>query len=284
MTVPLAPGRYRFVFERTVGDRLAIPIGATGILICLALVLADRRRFAPGWLTRAAGAAAARLDALSEPRWRAGRLALVWLAGAAVTAAGVALARWTPPLEAPHLGPLAIARVRFDFLERVGRADALIRYRKAKQPCLRQGDRLVCRDAEGNLQVDNYVASSPATLKDYILVRCVRARPVEDGLLSITYPRVPLGDAIVGYYGIERAGRLMFKRRPVEIAIHVDGKPAYEGKTQNDNQIHWFTADLPEPRAPRADVTFSIRADNVSKRFFCFNAQMVDLQAQRTAR
>ncbi len=281
MTVKLAPGRHRFVFERTLGDQLAVPIGAFGVLLCLALVLADRRRLVPAWLARAAGAAAARLDALSEPHWRPTRLALVWLAALMVTGTGVALARWTPPLQPADLGPLVIDRVRFDFLERVARARAEIQYRRARQPCLRQGDRLVCRDAAGNLEVDNYVASSPATLKDYILMRCVRARPVDDGLLRITYPRVPSGDAIVGYYGVERAGRLMFKRRPVEITIDVDGKPAYEGKTQTDNQIHWFEAKLPRPRGRRADVTFSIRADNVSKRYFCFNAQMVDLARRK---
>jgi hypothetical protein len=218
------------------------------------------------------------LDALSSARFRVARLALVWLAAAAVTAAGVALARWTPPLELQDLGPVAVEGVRFDFLERVSHAFADIQYRKVRQPCLGQGDRLVCRDPRGNLEIDNYVASSPATLKDYILVRCVRARPVDDGVLNITYPQVPTGDAIVGYYGIERAGRLMYRRRPVEISVKVDGRPAYEGKTQTDNQIHWFKAPVGGPRNRRVDVSFSIRANNVSKRYFCFNAQMVDLK------
>jgi hypothetical protein len=276
MTVSLAPGRYEFVFEPSRSDRLALPIGIAGLLLCALLIAADRLRM-PRILARAGNAVLAPLDALSEPRWRMLRLIALWVAAASVTAAGVALARWTPPLQPQDLGPIAIERVRYDFLERVSRASAAIHYRRARQPCLRQGDRLVCRDEQGNLDIDNYLASSPATLKDYILVRCVRARPVEDGLLEVTYPDVPTGDAIVGYYGIERAGRLMFKRRPVEIEVKVDGKIAYRGKTQNDNQIHWFKADLPPVHGPRAHVAFTVRADNVSKRYFCFNAQMVDL-------
>ena len=34
ITVPLAPGHYRFVFERTLGDRLAVPLGAARHRCC----------------------------------------------------------------------------------------------------------------------------------------------------------------------------------------------------------------------------------------------------------
>jgi hypothetical protein len=110
------------------------------------------------------------------------------------------------------------------------------------------------------------------------MVRCIRARPEQGALLSIGYPSVPVGDAIVGYYGIERAGRLMYKRRPVEFSVIVDGQVAYTGNTESDNKMHWFKADLAREPRRRANVIFSIRAENVSKRYFCFDAQMVNLR------
>ena len=109
------------------------------------------------------------------------------------------------------------------------------------------------------------------------MVRCIRARPEQDALLSVSFPRVPIGDAIVGYYGIERAGRLMFKRRPVELRVFLEGAPVYQGQTESDNTMHWFKADLPKGGG-RGTVTFAVRSDNVSKRYFCFYAQVVDLK------
>ena len=65
ISVPLSAGRYRFVFERTLTDRLAMPIGAVGIACCLLLLFGDRRalRFAFG--KRMLDAVQDRLDALS---------------------------------------------------------------------------------------------------------------------------------------------------------------------------------------------------------------------------
>ena len=110
------------------------------------------------------------------------------------------------------------------------------------------------------------------------MVRCIRARPEQDALLSISYPDVPVGNAIVGYYGIERAGRLMYKRRPVEFRVMVEGKNLYDEKTQSDNKMHWFEVPLTGMKGEWVSVVFSVRADNISKRYFCFYAQMVDLK------
>jgi hypothetical protein len=276
MTVALSPGLYRFAFERTLSDQLATPIALFGLLICALLVAADRaRRLA--WLRRGCAVVYAMLDRTSEPSWALRRAVLAVLACSAVLTAGSALALWRPKIALEELD-VAIARVRFDFLEGLSRAHAKIAYADSQQRCVRQGDRFTCRDAHGVLDVDNYVGNSPATLKDYILVRCIRARPVEGGRLSITYPNVRAADAIVGYYGIERAGRLMYRRRPVDFEITVGGNTLYAGHTESDNKIHWFHAPLGERKAGHVDVTFSVRAENVSRRFFCFNAQMVDLR------
>jgi hypothetical protein len=181
-------------------------------------------------------------------------------------------------LSVQGFAPLAIRDVRYDFLERLTRARVTLGFGGFEQPCLVQGDRHVCRGANGELDINQYVASTPATLKDYILTRCIRARPVQDGVLNLRYPDVELGDRIVGYFGIEREGRLMFKRRPVEFKVFVDGQSRYEGRTQNDNKIHWFDVPLGELGKRRAEIAFSVEAANIVKRYFCFHAQVVDVR------
>ena len=281
ITVPLAPGKYRFVFERTLGDRASLPLSVLGVALCALLAWSERRRWSLGWLGLFASGLDARLERLSTPAFARARLWLLIGLAALSLVVGIALGRWRPPI-APDglpesLGKRAIASVRFDFLENLRKASANIEYRDINQPCLRQRDRLVCRDAAGNLDNERYVASSPATIQEYTMVRCIRARPEQDALLSVSFPRVPIGDAVVGYYGIERAGRLMFKRRPVELRVFLDGAPIYQGQTESDNTIYWFNADLPKGGG-RGTVTFAVRADNVSKRQFCFHAQVVDLK------
>jgi hypothetical protein len=284
ITVPLEPGEYRFVFEHTLGDRLAAPLGLVGMLVCGALALADRRERSMArvkrWLLAASGA----FDRLSDPRFailRRSALALLVICG---VVAFIALGTWKPPIQIAELPGLDIERVRFDFVERVSTARAGIRYASSYRPCMHLGDRLVCRNEQGELDIDNYVGNTPATLKDYILVRCMRARPVANGTLYIDFPSVPVGDALIGYYGVEREGRLMSKRRPVELRITVAGREVYSQHTQTDNQIHAFKIPMRDkvPKADAADrrttVGFSVRAENVSRRFFCFQAQVVDLK------
>lgn len=278
ITVPLAPGEYRFVFERTLFDRMALPIGLLGMLMCGVLVFADRRKGLLRRSKRVLEWVDGILDHLSEPSWQLGRRALLGLAICGGVAAFIALATWKPRIQIAELPNVDISRVRFDFIEKISRAHAGIRYSEAYRPCERQGDRLVCRNAEGALSLDNYVGNTPATLKDYILVRCMRARPVTNGTLHITYPSVPVGDAIVGYFGIERAGRLMTKRRPVEFRVDVGGRQAYKGSTVSDNQIHGFNIPIKRIKGRRTSVSFSVRAENVSRRYFCFHAQVVDLK------
>jgi hypothetical protein len=278
ITVPLTKGRYRFAFEPTLGDRLAVPLGFLGLILCGLLIAADKRERGFAWLRRPLAALAERLDRLSESRWSGRRVWLLWTGAALVLGVGVALSEWRPALELQELDGVAVKRVLFDFLEGLSQASANLEYHDANQPCLRQGDRLVCRDEQGNLDNERYVGSSPAAIKEYTMVRCIRARPEKDSLLSITYPDVPVGDAIVGYYGIERAGRMMYKRRPVQFRVMVGGKSLYDGKTESDNKMHWFQVSLTDMRREWTQVVFSVRADDVNKRYFCFYAQMVDLK------
>ncbi|HMI90624.1 MAG TPA: hypothetical protein VK509_04635, partial [Polyangiales bacterium] len=281
MTVKLAPGHYRFVFERTFGDRASGWLSLLGVLLCAALIASETgarlaRHLEP--LPRALGAVDGWTDRISEPRWARLRLVLLCLAGAAVLALGIPLGMMRPKLELTGLPTMAIARVRYDFLENLWRASANIEYAERNQPCLRQRDRLVCRDELGNLDNNRYVGSTPTEIEEYKSVRCIRARPETDATLSVTFPRVPAGDAIVGYYGIERPGRLMYKRRPVAFQVQMDGSPVYDGETVADNRMHWFSVRLPPNDRSRKTISFSVSSPNISKRYFCFYAQMVDLK------
>jgi hypothetical protein len=278
MTVPLAPGRYRFVFERTPGDRAALPITLVGLLLCAGLAIADRRRRGLGWLAWPIEEPARLLEAVSGEAWRRGRLVALGASGVAAAGVFLALAQWRPPIALEEVPRTAIARVRYDFLENLRRARAWIDYRDSRQRCRREGDRLICRDAEGNLDNERYIGSSPATITEYTMVRCIRARPEEGALLTVSYPKVPVGDAISGYYGIERAGRLLRRKRPVNFSVRVNGSELYDQATESDNKMHWFQIPLDQVRTPTADVSFSVSADNISKRYFCFHAQMVDFE------
>lgn len=278
MTVPLTPGRYRFAFERTAGDRAALPITLVGLLVSAGLALADRRRRGLAWLAWPLEEATRILEALSGEAWRRRRMLALGATLAAVAGVFLALAQWRPAIALQEVPHTAVARVRYDFLENLSRARGAIDYRESPQRCKRQGDRLVCRDPEGNLDNERYIGSSPATITEYTMVRCIRARPEEGALLGVTYRGVPVGDAIVGYYGIERAGRLLRRKRPVNFSVRVNGTQLYDEPTQSDNKMHWFQIPLNQVQTPTVDVSFTVSADNVSKRYFCFNAQMVDLK------
>jgi hypothetical protein len=275
--VPLEPGKYRFVFERTLGDRLALPITCMGILLCLGFLLADRRVAAARPLSFLHEGMLGLLDRLTSDARRTLRAGAIALLLIVLCTLFLWLGRRIPPLQLEDLGRLSVTSVRYDFLERLSDASAWIAYRDGSQPCLRQGDRLVCRNARGQLDNESYVASSPATIEEYTMVRCIRARPEKSAKLHVIYPRVPRGQAIVGYYGIERAGRMLLKRRPVRFVVRVDDRVAHDENTRTDNHMHWFKIPL-EPGEGSARVAFEVSAENITKRYFCFYAQVADLE------
>jgi hypothetical protein len=172
----------------------------------------------------------------------------------------------------------SIRRVRFDFLESLYRAHVGLEYKDIYRRCHKQKDQFICPNESGNWDIEQYVASYPATIKEYKMVRCIRARPVEDGLLSVIYPRVPRGDALIGYYGVEYEGRLLRLKRPVSFSIMVDGNNRYQAETERDAEMHWFYLPIGRSRAKHwANIAFSVEAKNVRRRRLCFYAQMVDL-------
>jgi hypothetical protein len=283
MTVWLEPGEYRFAFELSLLDRVSGPLSLIGVLIALAMLAAEGGKARWRIALARGGARLSRLlaplEALSTPRfaslrrWSLAAIALGFVIGV------VALAQWVPPLALEELNGAVVKRVRFDFLEQLSLGRAQVLYPVGERRCRRMGDRFVCRTPEGQLDNERYIASTPAEIEEYRMVRCIRFRPEEYAVVRLNFPAVPAGDAVVGYYGVERAGRLMRLKRPVEFKIFVNGEPAYLGATESDNKMHWFEA--PVGRGPTGErdveVRFEVSSPNIVKRFFCFYAQMADL-------
>ena len=274
MTVPLAPGRYRFVFERTLLDEMGLPLSLLGLLLACALSLADRRQGLDP-LRRTLQALTARAERWSHPGPTGA--SLIGAGTLLLLGAGIALSEWTPPLDLEGQRAPPVRRVVFDFLEGIRRARAAVEYPKVNRSCPRFGDTFFCPDENGDLNIDSYVSAYPVTIKEYTMRRCIRARPIDDAVLGVIYPRVRVGDALVGYFGVEHEGRLMLKRRPVNFSIVIDGTRVYAEETRKDTVMHWFNLPIRHlTRGRRVDVAFTVRAANVRKRYFCFYAQMVD--------
>ena len=283
MTVWLEPGLTRFVFEPSALDQVSWPLSLFGIAIALLFIIAGRVRGSWPRVERSVSRAGELLERLSSPRLRWLRRSTLSLVAVGSLGLVVYLAEWRPALVLENLNGAVVKRVRFDFLEELNHARVLIEYPTRARRCRRLGDRFVCRTQDGNMDNEKYVASTPAEIEEYRMVRCIRARPEDNARLEIFYPQVPSGDAIVGYFGVERAGRMLRATRPVDFKIAVDGEPVFEGATESDNKMHWFSAKVGGPRRDVA-VTFNVTALNVQRRFFCFYAQMADLRAGETTK
>src|SRR5205814_9164989 len=104
ITVPLAPGVYRFAFEPTLGDRLSFPLGLLGLFVCVALFVADRRERGMLRLRRVRAGAGRAFDRRSEPRFARARLVVLCAGTSVLLAVGIGLGLWRPKLVPQELG------------------------------------------------------------------------------------------------------------------------------------------------------------------------------------
>jgi hypothetical protein len=278
MTVALQPGQYRFAFEASALDDASWPLSLIGIAFAIALVIGGRVGSRWPRFERLLARMGEWLAQVSQPRSKAFRRALLGLLAAIALGVIVYLGEWHPPLTLENLDGAVVGKVHFDFLDELSRAHVSIDYPARIRRCRRLGSRFACKDEDGNIDNEKYVASTPAEIEEYRMVRCIRARPEENARLEINFPEVPSGDAIVGYYGVERAGRMLRLTRPVDFKIDVDGQQIYSGATVSDNKMHWFRANVGGPQR-NVNVTFNVSAVNITRRFFCFYAQMADLHS-----
>ena len=277
MSVPLEPGQYRFVFEADWRERAGPVLALLGLLLALLLTLGGSGAPGLGALARSLEAGAVWSDRLVAPRQR-------WIAGAAAGGLGlgllvaVGLALWTPAMTWEGEGRAPdVDGVRYDFLESLADAEVEILAGAASEVCPWRLDRFVCRPRDWF-----HVTSRPERIEGYSTRRCISAHALDEGPLRVAFPRVPLGDAIVGYYGVAESGK-KGKNRRVDLDVRVDGELLLAGRSRRDAVTHWFQAPLSQLEAVDADgdgevaVSFTVSAERTGFRQLCFYAQMVDL-------
>ncbi len=254
MSVALEPGTYRFEFVRSPGDRLALALGAFGLLLAFALALGDTARLRPR--SARVHAAAVRLG----ERWpRVPAVASVALLGAGA-AATLALGAWRPRGD--------LGEVRYDFLESLNDADVVLKKADGKQRgCTPLPDGFICG-------VENAPRLGPgaAQLEPFSTYRCVITPLPPRGSVRLRYTRVPRGDRLVGHYGVPRG--LGTKNTPVTLTIEADGKRVFRGRAARD--AHGQAVDV-KLLAGARPMQFDLRIDNEGSRptSLCFDARVL---------
>ena len=176
---------YRFAFELSALDKLAFPVTLLGLLLVFVLLLAGGSTRRLVGLRRSLDRLTDACAQLSAPRFAGARLLSFGLVLVLLIGSTIYLAEWQPKLALEELGGVVVKRVRFDFLESLGSARAHIEYRNGARRCKRFVDRFICRNSDGNLDNEKYIASTPAEIEEYRMVRCIRARPEDDARLVI---------------------------------------------------------------------------------------------------
>jgi len=272
MSVPLAPGTYRFEFRRSgvdVASRVLLVLGLLlvgGVFVVRVgplrkrVSLEDLSARLDGWLD-------ARAPLASKLQWPAAVAVVV--GGCAVV---VGLGLWTPAMQYEADSTVRVARVRYDLLERLDDASAaVVRKNGSRKKCLRSAHRLLCDRAWWY-----HVASQPEPIEMYSTRRCISAHPHQGADLEIVWPAVPRGEALIGYYGVAQSG-WRADHPPVRLEIEVDGKVIHDASTTGDAVTEWYNVAMPEGQGP-ASVVFRVSAATVDSRHFCVYGQVVDLE------
>lgn len=260
MSVELAPGTYRFVFEREAPEVWASVTFALGILLVLLLFLLEIGK--PRVFERFDALANDLIDWIEifedwqEPMLA--KLAFAGLVGVVLAAAG--LAYWTPPLEGE-------SEIRYDFLDHV--SDARVYKGNRTRSCRHVLGRHLCGDDEWE-QVFSTFRDVGGDWKT-----CIWAHPLRGNQpLKIQWDDVPRGSQIAGWYGIAASGHTS-QNWPVQISVAVDGVELDTLETKDDSKRYDFSLDVPEG-AEEMDVSFEIQARNNGRRHLCFRAAVTE--------
>lgn len=270
MTVDLAPGTYRFTFERSWLEWFSLMVALAALVASVLLCLADTERRLGRRTRDRLERIQTKANALAERYERPLELVFPAALGIAVLAA-LGLAWWTPKLKFEEQAFTGrIADIRYDFGESL--VDASVGVDKAGQfdPCEQFLDHFLCTANAWNRVSQRAVDFEAGTMR-----RCIWAHPVEKSTLVLSFPDVPSGDALVGYYGVAKSGTTN-KRAPVEMTIGVDGVAAETVKSERVSEISTFEIPLDKASGTHR-VSFEVSAKDVGRRHFCFNAQVVDL-------
>lgn len=275
ISVPLEPGEYSFRYQLGAVEQLPRLLLPLALLFALALTLADLRRKGLGKLATAMSSVGERFQRLASRHRRSATIALA-AAGIACFGASLAIAARDIPLEPLEGGRDKIDGVVFDFLEELPEATVDVQDGDSVTSCTRRIDRFVCRGGT----TWGHVAVRSVPIESYSMYRCISAHPPEKGALTITYDDVPLGDGLVGFFGVANSGHAT-SASPIDFDVLLDGVEVFSGKVSRKHRRQWLSI----PASGTSNVTFRVSTNNADRKHFCFYAQTVvgELAATKTA-
>jgi len=252
MEVDLAPGTYRFVFGWRWVDWVAWLACLLGLLGGAVLVAADvgpGRRIGDRW-TALDARLVAWLEAHRTATGVGGVVAFLLLVGIAL-----APAMWHPPISNGH-EPYPVARVHYDLADNLGRAKVSFNGER----CTRVADEFVCRDL-------GRVAVRTRDFGGQDMYRCIGLESKGKGLIEVKYPKVPAGEALVGFYGTSGG------RHPTDLRIWVAGTEVFQS-TVGAGRAR--PLQVPLDRTEPFELVF--KAETAGPHALCINAQVADLE------
>jgi len=274
--VDLAPGTYRFVFERGLAEPLAFMLCLLGLLLALGFVAADTEYRFGRMLGDGLAVAQDRLRAFTDDYGRA-----LDAAGAAggillvVVACGMS---WIwPPLriKGRDFGE-NIESVHYDFGDQLRDASVFVGKGDDPKPCREMAGYFICDRTAWKIVHQRVEDFGP----ELSMARCIWAHPVPEGSIEISFSEVPAAEAIVGYYGVPESGTTS-GANPATLKVGYDGVYRFTGEATHNEDLYTFEVPIEEDRRSGSiDVRFQVSAENTGRRHFCFNAQTVDVEGE----
>ena len=242
MTIPLKPGQIVFHFQKGWPERISVVFLSIALLCWLTLLWADARFF-----RGVAGKTVGRLQCgLEEWSVRHANLlrSISFSAGGLVFLGMLGLALWKPRTEMRSLHPtLKVKRVHADLVNRLGSAKVTLLRGRIERVCERRGRGFACGNASWQ-QVR--VRQMPFKNKQKLRFRrCLFVHPQRYRTSILRFPKVHLGNALIGYFGIARTGKISY-RAPVSMQLRLNGKVVWERKTPKDGVAEPFHWKVPE--------------------------------------
>jgi hypothetical protein len=279
MSVELAPGTYRFEFKRSFVDWLSLVLFMLGLGASLLLLLVDYSRPERMQALRARlDGLQAKLDTFCETHDHTLNTAFVTgLALVGVVAIGLAL--WTPPLDPADTDhedtDQEVGEVHYDFGEHLIDATVGTSSGGNFKACEQIFDHFVCRKHRWSRVEQRAMNIRPGEMQ-----RCIWAHPIDGVSLVLSYPDVPAGGSIVGWYAVADSGSTN-PSSPVRINVGVDGITAGDFEVTTSGERSNFAVPL-EASGTTQEITFEIDAPKAGKHHFCFSAQVVEAPAPDT--
>ena len=104
--------------------------------------------------------------------------------------------------------------------------------------------------------------------------RCIWAHPAKRGVLVVRFDAVPISDQIRGYGGLPYFFERESKGSPVELTAYVGGEQVGTWRHADGEGWKPFEFSTARFKGQRQPVEFRVQAKKVSRREFCFQADV----------